>query len=72
MIASSMIALHFIWILRGLALAGQPGLLVDLLDQAGPQPGRGDQQPVVVGLPAVAGEVVEQVGDVLADLSVRR
>ena len=56
---------------RGLAaLAQQPHLLVDLLDQAGAQSRGRDKQPVVVGSAAVPGEVVEQVGDVLADLRV--
>src|SRR5262249_39036861 len=48
--------------------AGVPGhLLLDALEQARPQPGRGDQEPAVGALPAVPGEVVEQVGGILAD-----
>ena len=42
------------------------------LDDAAAQRDRGHEQAAVLTLAAVAGQVVEQVGEVLADLDVRR
>ena len=44
----------------------------DQLDDAGAQRDRGDEEAAVLPLAAVAGQVVEEVGQVLAELGVRR
>src|ERR1700722_14512782 len=58
--------------LRRLARPGPRGLAADAAHDARAQRLRGDEQAAVAALPAVPGEVVEQVGDGLADQVVRR
>ena len=67
MICSSTSELTLIRMRGRPALGGVPGLAPDLLDQAGADAVRGHHQRAVVGLPGVAGERVEQVGEVGAD-----
>ena len=62
-----MSALHLNWMRARLPGPHPVRLVRDPADQPGPQRFGGDQQPLVGVLPAVPREVVEQVGDVLAD-----
>ena len=70
MICSSTRWLVLIWIRAAPARLRVRHLPLDALDQAEPDAVRGDQQRAVLRLPGVAGQHVEQVGEVGADLRV--
>ena len=69
-ISSSTIELTLIWTSAGRPAADVLDLPLDPLDDARAHAVRRDQQPPVRGLPAVAGEHVEQVGQVGGHLRV--
>ena len=70
--SSSVSALTLIRIARGLAVRGRLRDRADLLDQAGAQVERRDEQLPEPLRPAEAGQVVEEVGDVGRDVLVGR